>query len=88
MTLDELRQRVTISLWPEAGELLGISKNSSYAAAKAGEIPVLRLGNRYRVSAPALLRLLADDGAMTFAAKEETPAIGVDAPAGVASPNL
>ncbi|GAA4686539.1 helix-turn-helix domain-containing protein [Frondihabitans cladoniiphilus] len=64
MTLDDLRQRATISLWPEAAGLLGLSKNSAYAAAKAGQIPTLRLGQRYIVPAPALLKMLDPDSAV------------------------
>lgn len=58
MTIDELKARTTISLWPEAAQVLSISKNSAYAAAKAGEIPVVKLGARFRVPVPALLAML------------------------------
>lgn len=58
MTIDELRTKATISLWPETAELLGISKGSVYQAAKAGEIKVLRLGTRYRVPVGPLLTQL------------------------------
>ena len=59
MNVEQLRQRATISLWPDAGQLLGISKNTAYAAAKRGEIPTLRFGQRYVVPVPALLRMLS-----------------------------
>jgi hypothetical protein len=58
MTIDEIRNRATINLWPDVGELLNISKNSTYAAAKAGEIPTLRLGTRYVVPVVPLLKML------------------------------
>jgi excisionase family DNA binding protein len=61
LTIDDLRKCVTVPLWPEAGQLLGIGKNSTYAAAKSGEIPVLKIGGRYLCSAPALLRLIEAD---------------------------
>jgi excisionase family DNA binding protein len=31
---------------PEAGRLLGLSRNGSYEAAKRGEIPTIRIGRR------------------------------------------
>ncbi|RFA12803.1 hypothetical protein B7R21_09880 [Subtercola boreus] len=50
--------RLTVPLWPETGTLLGLSKNSTYAAAKAGEIPTLRAGGRYLVPVAKLLELV------------------------------
>jgi len=49
----------TLSLWPEAGRILGLSKNGTYAAAQRGEIPTIRFGRKYRVSRIALARLLS-----------------------------
>jgi hypothetical protein len=48
----------TISV-ERAGQLLGIARGSAYAAARAGQIPTIRIGKR-RVVVPsaALLRLL------------------------------
>src|SRR5437764_13081151 len=34
---------------PEAGRLLGLSRNAAYAAAQRGEIPVIRIGRRLLV---------------------------------------
>jgi len=31
---------------PVAGQLIGVSRNSSYKAAKNGEIPTIEIGNR------------------------------------------
>ena len=60
--LDEIRQRATIPLWPDAGQLLGVSKNHAYKLAKAGEIPgAHRFGRKYVVAVPALLRWLEGD---------------------------
>jgi excisionase family DNA binding protein len=42
----------------EAGALLGLARNGSYAAAKRGEIPTIRIGNKLRVPRVALERLL------------------------------
>jgi excisionase family DNA binding protein len=43
---------------PEAAEILGIDRNSGYAAAKKGELPTIRIGKRLLVPKAALARLL------------------------------
>lgn len=43
---------------PEAGRLLGLSRNAAYEAARRREIPVLRFGRKLRVPRVALERLL------------------------------
>jgi hypothetical protein len=59
LSLKEIKDRATIPLWPDAGRLLELSKNSTYKAARAGEIPgVLRFGRKYVVAVPAFLRWL------------------------------
>lgn len=45
---------------PYAGKLAGIGKNASYAAARRGEIPVIRLGSKLRVPAARWNRVLAE----------------------------
>lgn len=55
--VDSLQGRLTVSV-PEAGRLLGIGRDASYAAAARGEIPSLRLGRRVVVPVPRLLELL------------------------------
>jgi len=47
----------TISV-PEAGEILGIGRNAAYDAAKAGQIPTIRIGRLLRVPVNALERML------------------------------
>jgi excisionase family DNA binding protein len=47
----------------EAAKVLGISRNSAYAAAKSGDLPVVRLGKRMVVPKIALEKLLAGSGA-------------------------
>jgi excisionase family DNA binding protein len=42
----------------EVGEILGISRGSAYAAAKAGFLPVIRIGHRCIIPRAALERLL------------------------------
>lgn len=56
-TIEELRRRATITV-PMAGAVLNLGRDASYAAAKRGEIPTLRLGRRVVVPTQALLRLL------------------------------
>ncbi len=58
-TLEEIRTRPTISI-AEVARVLDIGLNQAYAAAKAGDIPVLKLGRSYRVKVPALLALLGE----------------------------
>jgi excisionase family DNA binding protein len=42
----------------EAGRLLGISRTSAYNAAKAGDIPTIRIGGRLLVPTARLCDLL------------------------------
>jgi excisionase family DNA binding protein len=58
LTMDDLRNRVTVNVWPEAGKVLGLSKNTTYAAAKRGDIPTLRIGGRIVVPVARLLAML------------------------------
>jgi excisionase family DNA binding protein len=60
MESETMRRTYTIS---EAGRLLGIGRNQAYEAAKAGEIPVIRVGKRLLVPKAALDRLLAGEAA-------------------------
>jgi predicted DNA-binding transcriptional regulator AlpA len=53
-------QRRTISV-PEAGRLLGVSRNSAYAYAEAGLLPTLRLGNRLLVLKAPFEKMLQED---------------------------
>jgi excisionase family DNA binding protein len=54
-------ERLAVPLWPTAGKALGLSRNTTYAAAQRGDIPTLRFGRLVRVPLKALQRLL--DGA-------------------------
>jgi excisionase family DNA binding protein len=58
MPASELEERATLTV-EEAGRLLGLGRNSAYAAVQRGEIPVLRFGRRLLVPRAALQRLLA-----------------------------
>jgi excisionase family DNA binding protein len=52
------RQTYTVE---QAGKILGLSRGSTYAAAKAGTIPVLKFGKRRLVSKAALAKLLSGE---------------------------
>jgi excisionase family DNA binding protein len=48
----------TISI-PEAGELyFGIGRNTSYAAARRGEIPTIKIGRKIRVPVQAMENMM------------------------------
>jgi hypothetical protein len=52
----------TISV-PQAGKrYFDLGKNASYEAARRGELPVIRIGGRLRVSVVALEQMLANAG--------------------------
>jgi excisionase family DNA binding protein len=56
---------------PEAGwRYLGLSRNSSYAAAERGDIPTIRVGRLLRVPVRAMERLL-DQAALRAASSKE-----------------
>jgi excisionase family DNA binding protein len=48
---------------PEAGEMLGLNRNAAYAAAKRGDIPVIRIGKLLRVPKIAFEQMLERAGA-------------------------
>ena len=54
-----VRRTMTIG---EAANVLGVSKNKAYLAARDGQIPTIRLGKRLLVPLVALERMLADAG--------------------------
>ena len=48
---------------PEAGKrYFNLAKNASYEAARRGDLPVIKIGSRLRVSIAALERMLAEAG--------------------------
>ena len=61
-TLDDVRGRATITV-PEAGQLLGLSRDAAYRAANAGEIPTLTLGRRKVVPVATLLAMVGRQAA-------------------------
>jgi hypothetical protein len=55
----ETEEPLTYSI-PFAGFLAGIGKNASYAAARRGEIPTIKLGGKHRVPGAKWRRMLAE----------------------------
>src|ERR1051325_9628042 len=58
---------------PEAGKILGVSRNTAYDAVKTGQLPVLRIGRKIRVPKVLLHRMLA-----STPGKGECPMTGTD----------
>ena len=54
---DKPEQRLVYEV-PEAGAMLGLSRNASYDAAKRGDIPTIRIGKLIRVPKLAFQRML------------------------------
>lgn len=52
-------QRLTLTV-PEVARLLGLGRNQTYALARAGRLPVIRLGKRLLVPRAALERWLEE----------------------------
>lgn len=56
--LNEIQSKPTVPLWPHAGMAYGLGKATTYKAAHAGEIEVIRLGRLLKaVTAPMRARL-------------------------------
>lgn len=47
---------------PEAGAMLGLTRNGSYEAAKRGDIPTIRIGKLLRVPKVAFNKMLEQAG--------------------------
>jgi excisionase family DNA binding protein len=52
-------ERITLDLWPDVGRALGLGRNTTFKAAKAGQIPTLRIGKRLLVPRAAFEALLS-----------------------------
>lgn len=57
VTISDIANLPTVTV-PVAGQVLGIGRDASYAAAARGEIPTLRLGRSLRVPVARLLEML------------------------------
>ena len=54
----------TLKLWPDVGrDILHLNRNTTYEAARRGDIPVIRIGKAIRVPVAALQRMLDSTGA-------------------------
>lgn len=58
----ESQETLTMSVWPDAGQKLGLGKNSSYQAARCGQIPTIRIGKKLRVPIAAFNKMLESVG--------------------------
>jgi excisionase family DNA binding protein len=67
------RQPLTLTI-PQAADLLGISLSKAYEAARAGELPTLRVGARVLVSRRRLEELI-DGPSMTGGATSAIDAV-------------
>jgi hypothetical protein len=53
---------LVMSLWPEAGQALGLGRNATYEAARRGQIPIIKFGKLIKVPTAALRRMLENAG--------------------------
>lgn len=65
---------ITISV-PEAGKMLGVGKHAAYEAVKRGQIPVIKVGNRLRVSVAAIERMIQQGSNLAAAAPGSLAAV-------------
>jgi excisionase family DNA binding protein len=64
--MKQAQERKTYTI-AESALLLGVGKNQCYDAARAGQIPTVRIGKRILVPKAALDRMLADGARETAA---------------------
>ena len=57
MSKGEAIKRLTVPVWPDAGQTLGLGRNATYDAIARGEIPAIRIGRKLLVPRQALERL-------------------------------
>lgn len=60
-TIPRAEDQPTLTIWPEAGTALGLSRSASYDGAARGDIPTIRIGRRLLVPTAALRRMLQLD---------------------------
>lgn len=58
---EDLKGRLTVRVWPDAGRMLGLGKDATYAAVARGEIPSIRCGRRILIPVGKLRALLGAD---------------------------
>jgi excisionase family DNA binding protein len=59
---DNNNNEILVYTVPQAGSLLGLTRNASYAAAARGDIPTIRIGKLLRVPKLAFHRMLEGAG--------------------------
>ncbi|WP_082649748.1 helix-turn-helix domain-containing protein [Bradyrhizobium lablabi] len=59
--MTEADSRLVYSV-PEAGAMLGLTRNNAYKAAERGELPTIRIGKLIRVPKAAFHRMLEQAG--------------------------
>ena len=59
--LPTAEQQPTMTIWPETGKALGLSRSATYDAANRGEIPSIRIGRRLLVPTAQLRSMLGLD---------------------------
>jgi hypothetical protein len=57
-----LKENEVLPLWPEAGQILGLSRQATYARARDGGIKTIRLGRLHKVPTAWLKAKLGLDG--------------------------
>jgi hypothetical protein len=57
-----LKEKAVLPLWPEAGQILGLRRGATYAAARSGEIRTIRIGRLLKVPTAWLKAKLELDG--------------------------
>ena len=60
-TIPLAEDQPTMTIWPETGQAIGLSRSAIYDAAKRGDIPTIVIGRRILVPTAALRRLLKLD---------------------------
>jgi excisionase family DNA binding protein len=60
--MKESNSRAVLTV-PEAGQILGLNRNAAYAAAKRGDLPIIRIGKLLRVPKVAFDQMLERAGA-------------------------
>jgi hypothetical protein len=61
---DQVVDRRLVYDVPEAGAMLGLTRNGSYEAAKRGDLPTIKIGKLLKVPKIAFHKMLAKAGAM------------------------
>jgi hypothetical protein len=56
-----LNENAVLPLWPEAGQVLGLRRGTTYAAARSGDIRTIRIGRLLKVPTPWLRQKLGLD---------------------------